>query len=169
MKALLVVIESKTGRPVAARTASEYGGSSGLLGELHDVRRGLHGVNLVPLVDGVAEIFNVPAVDDDEALVLGVDAALLLDQVAHGLELRLVGCEDGDELVLGVGGGDSGRRAQRRHEDWLLGVLAGLVLEVEEITAVAGDCARGEGRGVRGARQERERERAQAAAVRCVL
>mmetsp|Transcript_48025 Transcript_48025/g.115414 ORF Transcript_48025/g.115414 Transcript_48025/m.115414 type:complete len:295 (+) Transcript_48025:27-911(+) len=114
-------------------------GLHGVLGELDHVRRDRLPVDLEPLGDGLSEDGHVLAADDHEALVVGVDAALLLDQVAHGLERGGVGREDGDQLVLGVGGGDSGRRAQRRHEDWLLGVLAGLGLEVEEITAVGGD------------------------------
>mmetsp|Transcript_5673 Transcript_5673/g.14028 ORF Transcript_5673/g.14028 Transcript_5673/m.14028 type:complete len:339 (+) Transcript_5673:195-1211(+) len=111
----------------------------GLLGELDDVRGGRLPVDLPPLCDGLAEDGHVLAADDHEAVVVGVDAALLLDRGAHRLERVAVGGEDGDELVLGVGGGDGGRRAQRRHEDRLLGVLARLVLQVEEEAAVGGD------------------------------
>eukprot|EP00964_Phaeocystis_antarctica_P092863 scaffold59807_cov66-Phaeocystis_antarctica.AAC.1 len=131
-------------------------GLHGVEGELHDVRRGRREVNPVPHVDGMAEPGHGQAVDDDEALVLEGDAARLIDLRAHGIEVGFVGREDGDLLVLGVGGGDSGRRAQRRHEDRLLGVLAGLVLEVEEETAVGGDCARGRARREPSARSRRK-------------
>eukprot|EP00964_Phaeocystis_antarctica_P054271 scaffold31869_cov62-Phaeocystis_antarctica.AAC.1 len=100
-----------------------------LLGERDHERRDLLHVDLEPFFDLDAEAIHFGAIDDDEALLAHVDAALLLDQREHAREGCRVGGEDGDELVPIEEVGDTGRLAQRRHEDRLLGVLAGLFLK----------------------------------------
>ena len=88
--------------------------------------------------DGL-EAGHILAADDDEARLLGVDAALVLDQVLHRLERLRVGGEDRDLLVLAVRARDGGQVHERGHENGLLRRRARESLEPHHEAAVARD------------------------------
>mmetsp|Transcript_26977 Transcript_26977/g.88579 ORF Transcript_26977/g.88579 Transcript_26977/m.88579 type:complete len:220 (-) Transcript_26977:276-935(-) len=113
---------------------------NGVLCQADEVRHDGVDIDAVTIRDCL-EARHVLAADDDEARVVRVHAALLLDELTHGLERLTVGGEERDLLVGGVGTYNGGQLAERRHEDGLAGDGPCEGLKVHEEAAVACDAS----------------------------
>jgi len=72
-------------------------------------------------------------------LVLGIDTALVTDEILHGLEGRSIGSHDNDLLILGESASDSGELGKGTHEDGLVGKSTSEGLLPHHESTVSGD------------------------------